>query len=77
LAERSPKWLPSKSITSSTCHTGCHHPVGRLSSRWPELQSVCVARLAPYWFGVPAMTLGRVAPGLVYAVFSARRGVAI
>jgi hypothetical protein len=77
LAERSPKWLPSKNIASSTCLAGCRHPVGRLSSRWPELQSVCVARLALYWLSVPALTLGRVTSGLVYAVFSARRGVAM
>jgi hypothetical protein len=77
LAERSPEWLPSKNVASSTCHAGCHHPVGRLSSRWPELQSVCVARLAPYWLSAPAMTSGRVSPGLASEVFDARRGVAL
>jgi hypothetical protein len=57
LAERSPEWLPSKSITALDVRTGCHHPVGLLSSRWPGLQSLCVVRLASYWLNAPAMTL--------------------
>jgi hypothetical protein len=57
LAERSPEWLPSKSIIALDLRTGCHHPVGLLSSRWPGLQSICVVRLASYWLNAPALTL--------------------
>jgi hypothetical protein len=37
--------------------TGCHHPVGLLSSRWPGLQSISVVQLASYWFDAPTLTL--------------------
>jgi hypothetical protein len=57
LAERSPEWLPSKSIIALDLRTGCHHPVGLLSSRWPGLQSLCVAQLASYWLDAPGLTL--------------------
>jgi len=57
LAERSPEWLPSKSIIALDVRTGCHHPVGLLSSRWPGLQSLCAVQLASYWLNAPAMAL--------------------
>jgi hypothetical protein len=57
LAERSPEWLPSKSIIALDLRTGCHHPVGLLSSRWPGLQSISVVQLASYWFDAPTLTL--------------------
>jgi hypothetical protein len=68
-----PRVAPSEEYHSLDLHAGCHHPVGRLSSRWPGLQSLCDARLAPYWLNAPAMALSRVTPVLACADFGARR----